>query len=285
MGEVTRARLVMALEVSEIAFARFVAAHTDGAAFHEEATSDRDLVYTLTGTHAVQANGVLRARLRPAEVGAVVAMVQERFRARRVPCTWWVWPTTQPPDLGNALMKAGFAYRGEGPGMGRDLATLPERAPVPGLAVSHVRDDTSLAAWLRASHRDEADAAEEGEVVLTSQIVLAPDFPGGLLIGTLDGLPVATSMYFGPRGDEAHVEGGAVAAISWVMTVPEARRRGIGASLTLAALRAAREDGYRAAVLMASPLGEPVYRRLGFAEICRIRSYRWAPDEPGLAPS
>jgi predicted acetyltransferase len=52
--------------------------------------------------------------------------------------------------------------------------------------------------------------------------------------------------------------------IHGVATVPEARRRGIGTAVTLAALLAARRLGYRIAVLQASSIGQGPYARLGF---------------------
>jgi GNAT superfamily N-acetyltransferase len=60
-----------------------------------------------------------------------------------------------------------------------------------------------------------------------------------------------------------------------VCTVERVRRRGIGAAVTLAALREARDLGSRTGVLGSSEMGYPVYRRLGFEEYCRIGLYEW----------
>jgi ribosomal protein S18 acetylase RimI-like enzyme len=67
-----------------------------------------------------------------------------------------------------------------------------------------------------------------------------------------------------------------VAGIFNVITVPEARGRGVGALVTDAALRVAREMGYRIAVLESSGMGYNVYRRLGFEEYGKIGHYMWS---------
>lgn len=51
-----------------------------------------------------------------------------------------------------------------------------------------------------------------------------------------------------------------------IATVAEARGMGIGAAITLAGLVEPRERGYRYAVLFATEMGAPVYRRLGFRD-------------------
>ena len=85
-------------------------------------------------------------------------------------------------------------------------------------------------------------------------------------LGRLGGEPVATSALFFAAG---------VAGVYCVSTIESARRRGIGAAVTLAALREARDLGHGLAVLTSSEMGYSVYRKLGFVEYCRIGLYEW----------
>jgi GNAT superfamily N-acetyltransferase len=87
-------------------------------------------------------------------------------------------------------------------------------------------------------------------------------------LGLLDGKPVAHSML-----DAA----ASVAGIYWVFTEPEARRQGIGAALTRRAVHESHAFGHELAILQAAPLGEAIYRRMGFVENCRIAIYAWHP--------
>jgi predicted N-acetyltransferase YhbS len=50
---------------------------------------------------------------------------------------------------------------------------------------------------------------------------------------------------------------------------------GIGATLTVAALREAGDLGYRTRVLGSSEIDYPIYRRLGFEKHCRIGLHEW----------
>ena len=74
-----------------------------------------------------------------------------------------------------------------------------------------------------------------------------------------EGKPVATSTLMAEAG---------VAGLYNVGTVPDARRTGLGRLVSLAALAAGREAGYRVGVLQSSRLGEPVYQAIGFEQRC-----------------
>jgi ribosomal protein S18 acetylase RimI-like enzyme len=65
-----------------------------------------------------------------------------------------------------------------------------------------------------------------------------------------------------------------IAGLYWVGTLPEARRRGHAERVTRAACTHAFERGARMLVLQASRGGEPIYRRIGFQEHTRYRTYR-----------
>lgn len=88
-------------------------------------------------------------------------------------------------------------------------------------------------------------------------------------VGLLKGAPVASSTLF---------LGAGVAGIYNVATVPEARRQGIGAAITMAALHEARARGYRIGILHSTTIAEGMYRRLGFKEYCKIGTYIWSED-------
>jgi ribosomal protein S18 acetylase RimI-like enzyme len=87
-------------------------------------------------------------------------------------------------------------------------------------------------------------------------------------LGRLDGEPVATCSLF---------LGAGVAGIYDVGTLPEHRKRGIGAAITRAAVAEAAAAGYRMAILHSSALGMNMYRGIGFEAVCAIGQYVWAP--------
>jgi GNAT superfamily N-acetyltransferase len=93
-------------------------------------------------------------------------------------------------------------------------------------------------------------------------------------VASLDGRPVGISVA---------VRTGDSGGIYSVATLEDARRRGVGTSVTWAAVGAIRDWGCQAAVLQSSTMGYPVYRSMGFEEV--VRYARFIPHAQALGAS
>jgi ribosomal protein S18 acetylase RimI-like enzyme len=216
-------------------------------------------------------NAVYQATFPPeqAEVRSGVERVLHRYGSRGcLPMTWFVTPSTQPGDLGRYLEMYQFVHIGRTPGMAADLWAVEERPPPTGLVIEQVGNRAQLKQWLHpvTVSFELSQAAASSFFELFAGRGFGADVPWQLFVGLVEGQPVAASRLFCAAG---------VAGVYHVATVPAARRRGLGSALTLAAVRSARELGYRVGVLVSSSEGFGVYRRLGFRECCHADAYRW----------
>jgi GNAT superfamily N-acetyltransferase len=234
-----------------------------------------ELTWVLTGIPMSFLNCVLPIQAEPDNVDAIIERTVAQFRSRGVTeFTWWTEPGTQPTDLGKHLMDHGLTYTDGGPGMAVDLLGLNEDLPTPtGLTTERVEDTEALRKWVYAANIGFELPETSVNTCFDLFTGLGFDLPLRNYLGILNGEPVATSQLF---------LGAGVAGIYWVATIPEARRQGIGAAITLAPLREARAHGYRVAILHSSPMGLGVYPRLGFQEYCKMSCYgKWASDVSG----
>lgn len=240
-----------------------------GRAAGAEERDDERVSWTIGNCPIDYHNAVVRADLSPEEADEAIEASLERMRAHGVPGSWHVGPSMRPSDLGERLVARGFEYGGDDIGMAADLSALPEGVPTPdGFAVERVRNEEDLAAWVETLASGFGEGPVEAEWVgeVYHRLGFGDEGPFGHYVGRLNGEPVATATLFFGAG---------VAGVYFVSTAEHARRRGIGAAITLAALREAREAGYGTGVLGSSEIGYPVYRRLGFEEHCRIGLYEW----------
>jgi GNAT superfamily N-acetyltransferase len=240
-----------------------------GRAGGGEERAEPHIQWTIGGSPIDYHNAVVRADLAPEQADQVIAESIARLQAYGVPGTWHVGPSMRPSDLGARLIAHGFSYAGDDIGMAADLSALPATlAMPPTLAIERVRDERDLAIWARTLAagfgEGEREAAWTGEMY--RRIGLGDERPWRHYLGRIGGTPVATASMF---------LGAGVAGIYFVFTAEQARRQGIGAAITHAALRDACALGYRTGVLGASDLGYSVYQRMGFRECCRIGIYEW----------
>jgi ribosomal protein S18 acetylase RimI-like enzyme len=155
--------------------------------------------------------------------------------------------------------------------MAVDLLALNEGVQrPPNLIIEHVGALDTLKQWTHIALDvfGFPDSIEGPFLDILSTVGVDHALTDRLYIGWLDGVAVATAELF---------LGAGVAGIYWVATVPEARRQGIGAAMTLAPLLDARAMGYRVGVLHSSEMGLGVYQKIGFREYCKLGVYVWKP--------
>ena len=244
--------------------------HAPGTEF----SAGRHLSWMLTGIPDAFLNVVFRTALPPGHAGQVVDEALSHFQARQInKLSWWA-----PDDVaGRLLVSRGLTFDEGGTGMAADLAAVPESLPAPAdLTVVPVEDRGSLLPWVRVMRVgfETPEHAEPDLLRVFAATLSAPRMRSYLAL--MNGRPVATSQLMLAAG---------VAGVYNVTCLPEARGQGIGAAVTLAALLAARQHGYRMAILQASDLGYPVYRRLGFADYGRLNRYVLDRPVPASAAS
>ncbi len=224
-----------------------------------EIFDDGGLAWFATGIPHPLFNGVMATDLPDAEVDAAIDGMVTEFRRRRIPLEWTTMAGTRPRDLGRRLVAKGFEHTLDVPGMAMDLQSLPDEESLEGLSIERARSWADLETCLRIA----LATFEINEAFVPRLLEIEKGMPDDQKARTrhylarLDGRAVATSELYLAAG---------VAGLYFVGTLAEARRRGLARAVTHAAMRDARDMGYRIGTLQATPMGASVYRRLGFQE-------------------
>jgi hypothetical protein len=185
-----------------------------------------EVTWLLTGLPTPSMNTVLLKQANPDHVDAIIESILVHFRSRGVTkVSWWTEPGAQPADLGARLVGHDLTYRDGAPGMAVDLLVLNEDLPTPnGPTIEAVRDKEALRKWADASMSGFGLPETVVEPGFDLFAGLGFDLPLRNYVGILNGEPVATSEL---------LLGAGVAGIYAVATIPDARRQGIGAAMTL----------------------------------------------------
>jgi GNAT superfamily N-acetyltransferase len=270
LGDFTPAALTDAVVANFAAFFGYL-----GRAPQAVAHEDAETAWCISGIPIAEYNAVTRFRLPdgtgPATVRARVRHILAVFAQRRLGMLWWVGPATRPANLGDYLRDAGLEFLGSGPGMAADLTALNgSGTPPASLHIERVGDEAALWQWVQVAGTSygEPEAILQSRFAVHAALGLDGDRPLQRYLALLDGEPVAIAALLLAAG---------VAGIYEVATIPAARRKGIGGAVTLEALRQASARGYRVGVLEASPMGFPVYTRLGFQQTCSFDIYSFMP--------
>jgi GNAT superfamily N-acetyltransferase len=200
--------------------------------------------------------------------------VMEYYRSRRPShmLIYWSLDPPRPRDLGARLQARGFEAIDWLNWMWVDLEKMRADHPAPpGLRVDLIGDEPigevdDLPHYSRteAEFRRAASRARPRRVWHFG--------------AWLEGRPVAHCALFITRGRLG------VAGIWTCGVVPDARNQGIGKAVTVAACRLAQTLGCRYAILNATGMGEPVYRRIGFEKIGAGKTWWMHPTTLAAAP-
>ncbi|HSZ37952.1 MAG TPA: GNAT family N-acetyltransferase [Acidimicrobiales bacterium] len=183
--------------------------------------------------------------------------------------------TGEDDDLRDACVAAGLEQFGTPVPQMLVLAPLPAHKGVDGIALEWVDDVDGIEECVAVNAEAYATYGMPAEVlpeVFDNAAALVDDPAVHVVVARRDGVAVATAMIFESDG---------VASVQWVGTVPTARGGGLGALVTTEVTNLAFERGASSCTLQASPMGEPIYRLLGYETIYRYSEcVRW-PKPPG----
>jgi GNAT superfamily N-acetyltransferase len=231
---------------------------------HAVINEEDDLLGIASGVPIHFFNGVFRSTFTLGNVCHRIDEVVQSFRAIKQSFVWQLGPSSQPSNLVQHLLDAGFQHDESEPGMALDLHGFQsDEAQSPaGLAVRRVVSEDMLKDWVNVWAFGAPD-----HIPLLQQVYSQLGYQDAryrYYVAYLNGKPVATVMLFIAAG---------VTAIHHVVTLPEARKRGVGTAITAYALTEAQREGYRIAILTASEDGFNIYRKLGFQVYSTIHKY------------
>jgi len=219
-------------------------------------------------------NAVVRASLTDERCDQEIMAFQAALAGKGVAGSWHLGPSMCPAGLAEQLLAQGFCYAGDDVGMGLDLRlSLLEVTTPRHFHVVPVRTEYQLEDYASVLAQGFGEGEREALWVkeIFSLIGLDEECAWQHLVGYVEKVAVATATLFMPAE---------TAGLYFIATAPAWRRRGLGRAITAAALEAAREREAEYAVLCASTLGYPVYRRVGFFDLANIGIYTWGPPVP-----
>jgi ribosomal protein S18 acetylase RimI-like enzyme len=230
---------------------------------HAQRVDDGMTLYSV-GVRHPQLNGVMWV-----EGGDLPLKVRDaRTRLAKVPWLWWIGPDSDPAIL-EFLLKEGGTRVGAVPVMAIRTGAV-QKLPYPKeLEITLLEPAEDLTEWVKA-YAPAMGVAPSDIPAMTAAEHARTDEPGTLVrfAGRIDGRIVGVSELLLAHG---------VAGIYLVATAEDQRRRGIGAALTSVAITLGRECGAALATLQASPAGQHLYRRMGFAKVADYQIVRMPP--------
>jgi GNAT superfamily N-acetyltransferase len=190
------------------------------------------------------------------------------IKRRIAPPYWLVGPRNGVAELGDRLQEHGLRLVDSWPGMALDLDRIEaQTCENPSLQIKIAADQNDLADWHVLVSR-ELFPKKKLDFDMFFKVLQEPAFK--YFIAYHNGAPVSTAMAFYSSG---------AVGLYMIATSAGQRGRGFGTAVTAAALRHARAEGQRIAILQSTQMGLSVYQKLGFKEHCSFDVFWMLGDE------
>lgn len=233
-----------------------------------QVVEESDWLGMLSSHSDVFYNAVYDVQFSSDNVGKRVEEVISLYSTKsKLPMVWFLTPRSQPYNLSEVLLSKGFEHAFKTPGMYLDLESFNQKLKLDSPhKIIQVSNAEQLSQWIIPGKEgfEISDSVIKAYFDLFNNKGFESETPWKLFVGMVDGIPTTCVRLFLTSD---------AAGIYHVATIPSARGRGYGTEITIAALDAAKELGYKLAILASSPAGYNVYYRLGFRDCCTCDVY------------
>lgn len=207
-------------------------------------------------------NAATFPRFKPQSVGGRLDTILSRYAEHGRGVGFWVDAHATPEDLGERLTELGFRCRKHFPGMACDLTgTQPIITTPDGITFASVTNYSLYEKYPHPVWGPITTSIRKHE--LSRLKYLTTTYPKTVFdfVALLEGRPVgAGTLHLGKWAAGVHDVG----------VLSSERGKGIGSALVADMLRFAKQHRGRHAVLLSTGMGESIYRRVGFREVCRV---------------
>ena len=218
-----------------------------------------DAVLVMVGAFLPPANAAIVVRP-PRDPDALLARARAFFGRHGV--SWALRTTPEAATvIGPAALAAGLTPAEPMPGM-LLMPIAGEPPSVPGLTIQVVADAATLSVYNETASGGPGMPRDVYDGLYPPSVLAEPDIT--FYLGLHDGVPVATA---------GRISSHRIAQVFGVGTSPAYRRRGIGEAMTWRATLDGREEGCIAAFLLATPMGFPLYARMGYRHVIDYQTW------------
>jgi Acetyltransferase (GNAT) domain len=254
-----------------IAYSRAVTQWSSRGSIHEDGGT---LLFAGGSWIPAVGNGAFRTddAVSPA---ALITQADAFFARRKRGYSVKVRDTGQDADLQAACEEAGLVIFGEPVPQMICRARLEALDPPEGITLRAVRDAAGVTDFTTVNRAAYATYGMPDDVftdIFDRPERLLADPQARVVVAYQGSQPVATAL--------TYVNGG-VASLQWVGTVPDARHMNLGRIVTVWATNAGFDTGATSVTLQASPMGAPLYAKLGYQTMYHYHEYaRWNAVAP-----